>query len=102
MARQISTQAINFDMSLLEKAAKEAAELGELLAVVNGDRGEHSEIKTLRDKAYTLCKNSIDEIRACGQYAFRRNPDRLKEYGSAYFRRQNKARKSKTQQVTTE
>jgi len=79
--------AINFDRDLLSVAAKTADILGELLAVVNGERSEQSEAKTLRDKSYTLCKEIIDEIRACGQYAFRRSPERVKGYASAYTRK---------------
>lgn len=81
---------INFDAALLDQAAQTADELGELLAIVNGSREEHSEIKTIRDKAYTLCKGMVDEIRACGQYAFWRNPDRVKGYASAFRRKQNR------------
>ncbi len=77
-----------------ERARFELAdELGVLLAIVNGSREEHSEIKTVRDKAYTLCKGMVDEIRACGQYSFWRNPDRVKGYASAYLRKQNRQRK---------
>ena len=87
--------AIHFDATLLDEAATTADELGQLLALVNGDRQEHSEIKTMRDKAYTLCKNLIDEIRTCGQYVFWRNEDRVKGYASNYLRRQNRQRKQK-------
>jgi len=79
--------AINFDRDLLGVAAKTADILNELLAIVNGDRREQSEAKTLRDKAYTLCKGMIDEIRACGQYAFWRSPERVKGYTSAHTRK---------------
>lgn len=83
-------ETIHYDSTVLDTAATLADELAALLAVVNGDRQEHSETKTLRDKAYTLCRNSIDEIRACGKYVFWRQPDRLKGYASEYYRRQNK------------
>jgi hypothetical protein len=80
------------DATLLDTAATTADELAALLATVNGERQEHSEIKTLRDRAYTLCKNLVDEIRACGQYALWRNPDRVKGYASEFIRKQNRHR----------
>jgi hypothetical protein len=83
---------IKFDMALLDQAADSAAELGELLGIVNGTREEHSEIKTIRDKAYTICKMDLDEIRACGQYALWHYPDRLKGYASEYIRKKNQQR----------
>jgi uncharacterized coiled-coil DUF342 family protein len=86
---------INMAASTLDMAAESANELGELLAIVNGDREEHSEIKTIRDKAHTLCKSIIDEIRSCGQYAFWRNPDRVKGYASDYIRKYNKSQQKK-------
>ena len=83
-------EAIGMDSTLLETAAATADEMAILLAIVNGERQEHSEVKTIRDKAFTLCKNIVDEIRTCGQYALWRNPDRVKGYASAFIRKQNK------------
>jgi hypothetical protein len=83
---------IDFDINKLEIAADFAAELGELLAKVNGSRHDQSELKTIRDKAYTICKDSLDEIRACGQYALWRNSDRIVGYASDYVRKHNKQR----------
>ena len=91
---------IHFDATLLDQAATTADELGQLLSLVNGDRREHSEIKTMRDKAYTLCKSLTDEIRTCGQYAFWRNEDRVKGYASAYIRKLH--RQSKRKETTVE
>ncbi len=86
--------AINFDTAILDQAAGLSDSLGEMLAVMNGDRNEHSETKTMRDKAYTYCKQRIDEIRACGQYVFWRNPDRAKGYTSEYIRRKHRQLRS--------
>ena len=79
--------AINYDLDLLGVVATKADMLSELLSLVNGDRGEQSEPKLLRDKAYTLCKDIMDEIRACGQYVFRRNPEREKGYTHVFSHR---------------
>jgi hypothetical protein len=89
---------IKFDNTLLEVAADSSAELGELLAIVNGTREEHSEIKTIRDKAYTICKADIDELRACGQYTFWREPEIVKAYASEYIRRKNQNANNNTKE----
>lgn len=79
--------AINFDLSQLDDAAAMAEEMSTLLSQVNVDRTKLNEDKLIRDKAYTLTKTSLDEIRACGQYLFWRDKDRLKGYASEYHRR---------------
>lgn len=94
--------AISADPGRLETAASLAAELSELLAIVNGDRAEHNELKTIRDKAYTLCKEYMDEIRACGQYAFWRDAERVKGYASTYRHKQNKRIKADNEPVANQ
>lgn len=86
---------IGFDSDKIDKAVNLSSELAENLAQVNTERACRSELKVYRDQAYTLCKNSVDQIRACGQYAFWQNPDRLKGYFSAYHRKLNLARRNK-------
>ena len=88
--------AINFDTDLLGVAVSTADMLNELLFLINGDRGEQSEIRLLRDKAYTLSKSIMDEIRACGQYAFRLTPDRVKGYVNTYAQSESKQMKFNT------
>ena len=65
------------DLSVLGKANQP------LLAAMNGERAENNSAKTIRDKAYTLLKKAVDEIREAGKYVFWKNPDRLKGYYSA-------------------
>jgi hypothetical protein len=87
---------IGFDITDLDKAAEVADELSAVLALANGEDGD-VDAKELRDKAFTFMKIAVDEIRATGQYAFWRDEDRKKGYGSRYFRkkyRNNKAENS--------
>ena len=88
--------AINFDTGMLVVAVSTADMLNELLSLINGDHGEQSETRLLRDKAYSLCKSIMDEIRVCGQYVFWHNPDRVKGYISTYVHRIPKKRKFDT------
>lgn len=80
-------EAINFDMTLLDKAALMSGEMAALLAVVVGDRAAASSAKKLRDQAYTHLKEAVDEIYDYGQYVFRDNEERRKRYYSQYLLR---------------
>lgn len=80
-------EAINMDLSLLDKAAETSDSLAETLAIANGERYTMNEAKLTRDKAYTLLKAAVDEVRECGKYVFWRNDDRLVGYASQYNRR---------------
>ena len=46
----------------------------------------------IRDKAYTLLKWAVDEIRECGRFVFWRTPERLKGYSSPYWQARNAER----------
>jgi hypothetical protein len=61
--------------------------LGGLLGAARGEKVVDKDAKVLRDKAYTLLKESVDEIREYGQFLFWRNQERLPGYGSAHLRR---------------
>jgi hypothetical protein len=54
------------------------------------DRQDFSEVKKIRDQAFTHVKEAVDKIRKCGQYVFWRNPARVKGYRSNYLRRLNR------------
>lgn len=71
---------INFDSEKLTLAEDMADSLGELLARANGHSNDQSEIKRIRDKAFTYLKESVDEIRVTGKYVFRKDTDRVKAY----------------------
>lgn len=86
-------EAIHLDMGLLDKAA-ELSDLGAAtLAEQRGSESSVSQAKEMRDKAYTLVKETVDEIRQRGRYLFWRTPDRLKGYSSRY--RRSKGRRNR-------
>ena len=69
-------------------------EMAELLSRSTTDRAEDNQARVTRDKAYTLLKQAIDEIRSVGQYVFWRDAQRYKGYVSAYFKRHNSGNKT--------
>jgi len=81
---------IGFGMTLLDKAAVTSDEIASLLSSVTTDRADRSAERIIRDKAFIYAKRAIDEIRACGQYLFWRDDERLKGYVSHYFRSRRK------------
>lgn len=80
-------QAINFDFTQLEKGVDTAEEMADLLARVNGEKGSEKEPKLMRDRAFWFLKEAVDEIRACGKYLFWKNPEKVKGYTSAYYKK---------------
>jgi hypothetical protein len=87
--------AIGFDPKKLDEAASKSQELSGIYAVSKGDKTVAAGAKALRDQAYTLLDEAVDEIRQCGQYAFWRDAERVKGYGSEYLRRaRRKSKKS--------
>jgi len=76
--------AIAFDATKLDTAETMSSDMSALLAAMNGERAENNSAKTTRDKAFTLLKNAVDEIREAGKYVFWKDPDRLKGYYSQY------------------
>jgi len=86
---------ISFDMTLLDQAEVQSAEMAKLLAKNNGDKMSVSASRVLRDKAYTYMKQAVDEIRQCGQYVFYRNEKRKKGYTSQYVKSKTKVTKNK-------
>lgn len=80
-------QAINFDMTLLDRCATLSSEMADLRAMANGEKYGSNENLLIRNRMYTLLKSYVDDIRDCGKYLFWRNKDRLKGYSSAYGRK---------------
>ena len=62
-------------------------ELRSLYAAATRDRKDFSEVKKIRDRAFTHLKEAVDKIRKCGQYVFWRNAARVKGYRSDYLRK---------------
>lgn len=83
-ANEALLQSINFSTEKLDDSASISEGLSKVLAAMNGERMENSAGKTLRDKAYTLLKETVDEIRQAGKYALWKDPERLKGYKSMY------------------
>jgi hypothetical protein len=90
---------INFDMSLLDRAAETAERMARLLAQATTDRTCGSDGKKIRDQAYTHLKEAVDEIYEHGQFAFRHDDERRRGYRSNYMykRRQRHERKAPVQ-----
>ncbi|MGZ2371581.1 hypothetical protein ACXR6G_17510 [Ancylomarina sp. YFZ004] len=85
-ANLVPLEAINFDETLLDSAAEAADRIGRLLGAVNGHMYVDDETKVIRDQAYTLLKQVMDEIRNYGRFVFRKNTDHVKSYSSKHNR----------------
>ena len=79
-------EAIGFDLSQLDQAAIASDEMADLLAASNSDRASDREVKRIRDRAYTFLKQAVDQVRACGQYVFWKDAERVQGYSSEYLR----------------
>lgn len=77
-------QAINFDLAELDTATQMADEMGSLLGDINGRMYFADDLKLTRDKAYTLCKELVDEIRSYGKFVFQNNDEKRKVYAGKY------------------
>ncbi len=77
---------INFDLTKLDTAATLSDTLGDLLARNNNFQEKPSQVKDLRDRAFTHLKKAVDEIRLYGKAEFWREPERLKGYSSQYYK----------------
>lgn len=79
-------EAIHYDTTLVATAATKADEMATLLGAVNGHLYIDDDTKVIRDKAFTLLKEVVDEIRSYGRFVFRKDPDHAKFYSSQYNR----------------
>ncbi len=77
-------ETIRLNLGELDTAQNLSSSLAELLAQANGERLSDNESKIMRDRMYTLLKQAVDEIYACGRYVFWNDDKRLKMYRSAY------------------
>lgn len=75
---------INFDPQKLDHAEQLSKEMAQLLARVNSDIKQSSEVVKIRNQSYTHLKEAVDEIRDAGKYIFKNSPDRFKGYISTY------------------
>ena len=90
--------AIKLDLALLDRAQDTADEMGTLLALLMGERSLGSAPRLARDQAYTLLKQAVDEVRACGQYVFWNDERRRDEYSSHYLRNMRRQASKKNQE----
>ncbi|MBK3519951.1 hypothetical protein [Carboxylicivirga marina] len=84
-------QAINYDATKFGTANTMVSEMSGVLSAANGYLYRDDEHKLIRDKAYTLLKEVVDEIRDYGQFAFRKDAEHVKGYSSKYLRDRSKA-----------
>jgi hypothetical protein len=94
-------KSINFDIPQLEKASLLAHETSVLFAASTIE-GDCSAAKKIRDQAFTLLKNAVDEVCDCGQYIFWKDETRRKGYSSAYLRRIRKKKEKEETKPTNE
>ncbi len=84
---------IGFDVTLLDRAADLSAHLANLYGMT-GKGGAAVEARTIRNKAYVYLKNLMMELRACGQYVFRNDPQHLAEYSGSLLPKKTGRRKN--------
>jgi hypothetical protein len=89
---------LNFDMSLLDKAAQLSKEMARLLSETTSDRMNPGPAKKIRDQAYTHLKEAVDKIRSCGRYISRENKERIRGYRSQYMHEMKSKQSRKTKE----
>lgn len=94
-------KAINFDMALLDQAAKLAIEMADLLATATGNKANLNQVKDIRDRAYTHLKEAMTEIRQCGQYVFADDKERLQGYYSSRYKNTSPKKSSRQKENIT-
>lgn len=78
-----------------------ADHMGGLLGDINGRMYFEDDIKLVRDQAYTLTKEIVDEIRSYGKFVFRKNAVKQKAYASKYNRERVTAYRNQLKTETT-
>lgn len=78
---------INFDMAKLDTATTLSETLSTLLAKSIGDKKTQHLLKDVRDRAFTIMKETLDYIRDAGKYVFNDQPDISKLFTSDYKRK---------------
>ncbi len=89
-ANPLLLKKINFDMTLLDRAAEYSKRMRELRAEANNEREGGSDSKKIRDRAYTHLKEAVDVIYEHGQFAFRQDDERRRGYRSNYIYKRRK------------
>ena len=94
-------EVINFDFSLLDKADHTSREMRRLHAAMTCETQRRSEVKRIRDQAYTHLKEAVDEIRGAGKYVFYQDKEHSLEYTSEYMRQIKSKQKKKPKKKAT-
>ncbi len=81
---------IGFAEDKLGTAADLSARLADIRAQANGDKYENNEKLDIRNRIYSLLKESVDEIKDCGKFLFWKDKSRLVGYRSQYTKLVNK------------
>jgi hypothetical protein len=84
-------EATGFDLAGLDQMAALSNGVADALAAAEEARRLGNGAKTLRDRAFTLLKGAVDEIREAARFLFRKDPERLAGYRSEYWRRMSRA-----------
>ncbi|WP_258101411.1 hypothetical protein [Marinoscillum pacificum] len=84
---QEELSAIGFNLQQLDLAATSSQLLSQLHATVTQQKSQKTNNRKIRNKAYTLLKTTVEQVRAAGKYVFRNHPSRLRGYKSAHWAR---------------
>ena len=85
-------ESVGFDTAKLKQAADLSAQTAFVWADFQRLQLSGNPDKTLRDRAYTYLKLTVDQVRNCGQYVFPRGHERYPAYCSAFLARKNRSR----------
>lgn len=77
-------EAVGVPQTLAQRAEARGQELLSLVAEEIRTSDTPPKEQIIRDQAYTYLRLLVDDIRACGQYLFWRDPARVKGYESGY------------------
>jgi hypothetical protein len=90
---------MNYDTAQLDAAAEKGAFLSKLFAKAFIEKSTAG-AKDLRDRAFTYMRRIMGEILDAAEYVFRKNPDRLEFYHSAYRARKKSGAKTEVTDTT--
>ncbi|MFA8300576.1 MAG: hypothetical protein ACEPOV_10470 [Hyphomicrobiales bacterium] len=85
---------INFDLTKMDDAALLSASFADLYAKAEKQKKLQYKHKEIRDRIFTILKNTLDEIRNCGKFVFDEDTVVRKLFTSNYRRKHNKKKKT--------
>lgn len=90
-----------FDVAILDEAVQVSFRMHELYATARMSRYTHHQEKLLRDQAYCILKEVVDEVRSYGKFIFRDEPDHVHYYASQYRRERKQPAKPDSGPIIT-